>query len=261
MVPRSSHVARAAVTLTLLAASAVYADCSVRSGPKTAALIELYTSEGCSSCPPADRALSRLAEEQPSAGVIPLALHVDYWDYIGWRDPYAQSGFGERQRWLAGVGGRRSVYTPQFFAGGLEVGPVAGGLPAAIRAIQDRPARARLALNVRSRGAGFDLEVEATDVAAGPMVLQVAVLESRLTSAVNAGENRGETFIHDRVVRQWLPPVPVAGAHAMTRAVIAPKPAWRADQLAVVAFVQDSVSGEVLQAVQARQCIGRSGAT
>jgi hypothetical protein len=94
-----------------------FAACDARSGPKTAALVELYTSEGCSSCPPADRQLSRLRQAlDPAAKVVPLALHVGYWDYIGWKDPYAQAAFGERQNRLVHANQRRTVYTPQFFA-------------------------------------------------------------------------------------------------------------------------------------------------
>src|ERR1700690_674896 len=96
--------------------------CDVRSGPKTAALIELYTSEGCSSCPPADRQLSRLRQALDSAAeVVPLALHVGYWDYIGWKDPYAQAAFEERQGWLVRAKRQPTIYTPQFFVSGTEL--------------------------------------------------------------------------------------------------------------------------------------------
>ena len=74
------------------------AECSAKSGPQRAVLLELYTSEGCSSCPPADRWLSRINKVK---NVVPLAWHVDYWDYLGWRDRYAQPAFSERQREMA----------------------------------------------------------------------------------------------------------------------------------------------------------------
>src|SRR4029077_17045378 len=113
---------------TLVAASSAalpaagLAACDARSGPKTAALVELYTSEGCSSCPPADRQLSRLRQALDSAAeVVPLALHVGYWDYIGWKDAYAQEAFGERQSWLVHANQQTTVYTPQFFVGGAEL--------------------------------------------------------------------------------------------------------------------------------------------
>ena len=96
--------------------AASMADCDARSGAQTAALVELYTSEGCSSCPPADRQLSMLRESLAAdANFVPLALHVDYWDYIGWKDSYARTAFGERQQWLVNLHRQTSMYTPQFF--------------------------------------------------------------------------------------------------------------------------------------------------
>ncbi|MFZ0790983.1 MAG: DUF1223 domain-containing protein [Chromatiaceae bacterium] len=91
--------------------SAGLAACDVQSGSNTTALVELYTSEGCSSCPPADVQLARL---RPGTTLVPLALHVGYWDDLGWddlswRDPYAQDGFARRQGWLAKRGGRCAV--------------------------------------------------------------------------------------------------------------------------------------------------------
>lgn len=110
--------ARGFALCTLLTASSAtlpataFATCDARSGPKTAALVELYTSEGCSSCPPADRQLSRLRQAlDPAAEFVPLALHVGYWDYIGWKDPYAQAAFGARQSWLVHANRQKTVYT------------------------------------------------------------------------------------------------------------------------------------------------------
>lgn len=97
----------------LFAPAAHAATCSAASGPSRARLLELYTSEGCSSCPPAERWLSQLP---PDSGVVPLAFHVDYWDRLGWRDPFAQAAFSRRQR------ARNSklgwVYTPQVMLDG-----------------------------------------------------------------------------------------------------------------------------------------------
>src|SRR5258706_16133613 len=101
-------------SLPLLAAP----DCTVRSGPSTAALVELYTSEGCSSCPPADQWLSSFGRARRSGLVVPIAFHVSYWDYIGWKDAYADPRFGERQRERAQATGASMVYTPQVMIGG-----------------------------------------------------------------------------------------------------------------------------------------------
>jgi len=97
-------------------------DCESRSAARRVALIELYTSEGCNSCPPADRWLSSLQARGFNADrMVPLAFHVDYWDYLGWRDRFAQAGFSVRQRAQAGRGGARSVYTPQLLLNGADL--------------------------------------------------------------------------------------------------------------------------------------------
>src|SRR5438874_7635397 len=96
------------------------AQCAARSGERTAALVELYTSEGCSSCPPADRCFSSIGRTFPPERVVPLALHVDYWDYIGWKDPFARREFSQRQRRLSQLQRLALVYTPQVLAQGAE---------------------------------------------------------------------------------------------------------------------------------------------
>ena len=97
----------------LLAAPVHAAQCVAQSGPGTTALVELYTSEGCSSCPPADRWLASLGKRHAPTALVPLALHVDYWDYIGWKDPYAKREFSLRQRKLSQLQRMALVYTPQ----------------------------------------------------------------------------------------------------------------------------------------------------
>src|SRR4051812_48677444 len=106
----------AIATFCLMPASYAANGCDVKSGPATAALIELYTSEGCSSCPPADRQLNGLVRELAAGAVfVPLALHVTYWDRIGWKDVFAQKAFDARQAQLLASGLRKVAYTPQFF--------------------------------------------------------------------------------------------------------------------------------------------------
>lgn len=122
MKPSLSSLLSAAV-MTALALVANGAECSARSGEQTVPLLELFSSEGCSSCPPADRLLGELRASGVSAGkVVPLALHVDYWDYIGWKDMFAQPGFSIRQRQQAQRAGQPVVYTPQFFVQGKPCG-------------------------------------------------------------------------------------------------------------------------------------------
>jgi hypothetical protein len=250
---------------TLVAASSLafpapgVAGCDVRSGPKTAALVELYTSEGCSSCPPADRQLSRLRQLlDPAAEVVPLALHVGYWDYIGWKDAYAQGTFGERQSWLVHASQQKTVYTPQFFVGGTELRAWQGALRDKVRQLNMQPAAAaiRVRADVTASGA-LALRADATARAgADPAALYLALAESGLATKVTRGENGGVTLAHDHVVREWIGPIRLAGGAAQAQREIALPAAWNRAQLEVVAFVQDERSGSVLQALSAQHCAG-----
>jgi len=233
------------------------AACTVHSGPNNAALVELYTSEGCSSCPPADRQLSRLDSSlDPGAEAVALALHVGYWDYIGWEDPYAQTAFSDRQSWLVHANKRRVVYTPQFFVGGHETQPSA--LRDAVRRVNAVPAKAaiRLQAGLTSSGALALTADASTRENSEPLALYVTVAESGLTSNVTRGENRGVTLQHDHVAREWIGPIELkADAARVQREIVLP-PNWNRARLEVAAFVQDERDGSVLQAVHAFNCAG-----
>jgi hypothetical protein len=243
--------------MTLPAAGA---QCTAKSGDFTAALVELYTSEGCDSCPPADRWLSNLAF---GAGrVVPLSLHVDYWDYIGWKDPYAKRAFSDRQRKLTQLQKLAFVYTPQVMLQGSDFR--AWGSPAfdkAVAEINSRKPRARLELGIAALK-GDRLSVETIAEVLDPAErrdagLYIAAYESKLSSAVTAGENRGRTLSHDYVVLEWQGPLdlPAAGRLADRRDLpLLPKavPA----RSGVVAFVQNRRTAEVLQALMLPACPG-----
>lgn len=177
------------------------AQCSAMSGARVPVVIELYTSEGCDSCPPADRWLSSVVARKASdAPVIALAFHVDYWDYIGWKDAFAQPAFAERQRALATRGGASGVYTPQVFNNGRDdrswtsrsVNFAIGGT-------------ATVRFNVASNWSddSVNLTGKFADVASLPagVRLRFALTENGLVTAVKAGENKGVTLKHDAVVR------------------------------------------------------------
>jgi len=234
-----------AVSLALAAGSA----CHVSSPAQTQVLVELYTSQGCSSCPPADRWLSRF-DPADSGGVVPLAFHVGYWDYIGWKDPYARREFNERQRWLAGLNRNATVYTPGVFVQAQETPrwSSVAGFNAALKSIAAQPARARIDLAVERSGDALQVRVDsvlAPAARAGDPRLFLALTESGLSTKVKAGENRGETLRNDHVAREWTGALPL-GARSVSLAT----PASAATSRAVVAFVQDVASGEVLQAVR-----------
>lgn len=231
--------------------------CEVKSGPQTAALVELYSSEGCSSCPPADQRLSALRRDAASAGlVVPLALHVTYWDQIGWADPLAQAQFDARQAELLRHQPRHVAYTPQFFVGGTELRGWDTQLPAAIRRINATAAPVNIGLSA-TPGPGGKLLLEANASAPDAQTggqLYVAISESAIVSTVLRGENRGATLHHDAAVRLWLGPVALAQGRARLRREVSLPASWRPEQLQVVAFVQRADSSAILQAVSTAQC-------
>lgn len=246
----------AAAAAVPLAATAA---CDARSGPKVAALVELYTSEGCSSCPPADRQLSRLRQSLgPEALAVPLALHVGYWDYLGWKDPYAQPGFERRQNWLVRLNRQQTIYTPQFFVGGMELHSRWDSLQKEVQRLNAEPATAwiHLRANLAVNGV-LVLDAEAkVRAGADPAALYLALAESGLTSKVTRGENSGATLAHDHVVRAWIGPVDLVAGMVRKRREIALSPAWNRARLELAAFVQDMRTGAVLQALSAKRCAG-----
>ena len=226
--------------------------CSARSGAHTTAFVELYTSEGCSSCPPADRWLSALAKAYPRERVVPLALHVDYWDYIGWKDPYARREFSQRQRRLSQTQRLALVYTPQVVLQGADFRPWAGReFDRAVERINARPAAAHIALAIVGSGNGA-LRVQVDAVAAVPDEASVylAAYESGLSSDVSAGENRGRRLAHDYVALEWKGPYGL-GRHDLELALL---PKAKPADSGVAAFVQNRRTGEVLQALMLGAC-------
>jgi hypothetical protein len=242
------------LALGVCAACAGAQTCSGRSPAHTVALLELYTSEGCSSCPPADRFVSGLrAAGVTSSQAVPLALHVDYWNDIGWKDPFSSAVFTERQRNLSALAGSRTNYTPEIFVGGRELRNWSGATVDAVKRINAMPAQAAIGITLgRPAAAGLPVEVSST----GPngALLHVALVQNNIASRVTAGENGGRTLHHDFVVRQWLAPLPIGrdGRAQMARVLPLPSGARAAD-LAVTAFVQ-SPRGEVLQAFSLPVC-------
>ena len=260
---------RFSAVLAFLGAAALVAGparaepCTAATSGRTTALVELYTSEGCSSCPPADRWLSSLGTREVAPGrVVPIALHVDYWDYIGWKDPYAQHAFSLRQRALARLQGATFVYTPQVLLQGRDFRSWGGAaFDRALAAVNAQPARARLRLTIEGvdrRNLKVDLDAELlAGLAPGDAVLYLATYENRLVSAVKAGENEGATLHHDYVVRDWVGPLAfgagprLAGRHDLPLAA-GVDPA----QSGVAVFVQKRSTGEAIQALMLPVCRG-----
>ena len=161
-------------------------------------VVELFTSQGCSSCPPADRILGELAEQDD---VIALAYHVDYWDYLGWKDEFASPAFTNRQRAYARAMGERSIYTPQMIVGGRDgvVGSKAMKVSSLVRAHMDAAQPARVTIQRQ----GDRIVVGAS--AGGRMpraVVQLVTYTPKATVAIKRGENAGRTITYHNVVRQ-----------------------------------------------------------
>ncbi len=237
------------------------AKCVAESGARTAALVELYTSEGCSSCPPADRWLSGLGSKGYAPDrLVPLSLHVDYWDYIGWKDPYARREFSLRQRKLSQLQRMALVYTPQVLLQGRDFRAWGGkAFDEAVTKINAQPARARLALEILSFRAGV-MEVTASaellsgDPADDPAIY-LAAYQSRIEHRVTAGENRGKLLSHDYVVLEWQGPFAFAsGKVTVERRGLPLLPGAQPVNSGAVAFAQNRRSGEVLQALMLPGC-------
>lgn len=164
-------------------------------------VVELFTSQGCSSCPPADRILGELAEDDD---IIALAFHVDYWDYLGWKDEFGSAANTKRQRAYAQAMGERSIYTPQLVVAGREHVVGSRGMKVA-KAIQ-KHARQELPVTVRLQRQGNAVAIRAEGSGNLPnMVVQVATYLPEATVAVRRGENAGRTLTYHNVVRTFSP--------------------------------------------------------
>ncbi len=223
---------------TTLPSWAGTAACEVHSGPQRTPVIELYTSEGCSSCPPADQWLSTLK----GAPVVAQAFHVGYWDYIGWVDRFATTANTARQRDVAQRNQLNSIYTPQLVRDGYDWPNW--------RQSRTTPAAAPAAASItvqRVAGQSDQFTARVTPNDAGALWSAYwTVTENGHASRVKAGENRGEFLQHDFVVRQYTPVGRYQGAQTLSFVTI---PAQPEHPRQVNLVVHDVRSGEPLQAV------------
>ena len=227
--------------------------CEAKSNAVTHPLVELYTSEGCNSCPPADRWLAaNFGRADRGTHAIALAFHVDYWDRLGWVDRFASASYTERQYAAMRANRGSFVYTPQVLLQGRDFPGWREGGVAAIDAAARKPARAALTLAAMPSHDAVDVRVVA-DVGNAPLradaELFVAYADGGLHSEVGAGENRGVRLDHEHVVRA-LRRIGTLDAHGhLQGAVEITKPREAGSAPTVVAFVQRRSNGDVLQAV------------
>jgi hypothetical protein len=246
------------MTTLAIPLAAPAAVCEAKSGAGTAALLELYTSEGCDSCPPADRWLSEIAGRGLGADrVVPLALHVDYWNYLGWTDRFSQAAFTERQRELARRANSRTVYTPAFVLSGREYrGWSRGRFESDLERINRQPARADIALHLERNARQLRVNGSAAlKDRSAPAELFLAVYENMLSTEVRAGENRGRRLEHAYVVHRLIGPLAFdASGQARIRETLTLENHWKTADLGVAAFVQERNGVAIPQALALGVC-------
>jgi hypothetical protein len=219
-------------------------------------LVELFTSEGCSSCPPADQLLAQLEQTQPIDGaeVIALSEHVDYWNRLGWTDPYSSPAFSLRQSEYARVFGIEDIYTPQMIVDGRSqfTGSNQARAREAITSAAREP-KAVVNINLRSedsRKASIEVNVSVSDLsgAANEAEALLAITESGLSSSVARGENKGRNLSHVAVVRKlvWLGKIDFnKGAGFSVQQTVKVEKTWKRENLKAVVFVQERKSKQV----------------
>ena len=237
------HQLLAILLLGLAVAGAVH-------GAEPVAVVELFTSEGCSSCPPADRLLAQLAAEsrEDERPVFFLAYHVDYWDRLGWPDRFAEARFSQRQRRYAAALGERRVYTPQAVVNGRwsMVGSDEPELRAAVERALELAGTVAVSVSADQGPDDGRLVVQvAGEGAASRVVANVALVESGLETEVRRGENAGRTLRHSHVVRAFASAPLEDGSVALELQV---PDGGVPGKMLLVAFLQDPQSMRILGA-------------
>jgi hypothetical protein len=208
-------------------------------------VLELYTSEGCSSCPPADHWLSQLTRVPiEKLNVLALALHVDYWDYIGWKDPYASPQYTRRQHSIARANRQNTIYTPEFVLNGKELRGTGNILKNILQANQTA-AKISLNLEVSKQARQIDLQLISSLESRPNLVVEFVLFEDNLSNQVNAGENSGATLHHQKVVRYISPLIPL---ETNLQHQINLQADWNSENLGIAAIVHNT-SGDYLQSV------------
>jgi hypothetical protein len=240
-------------SLTAVFAVALLCGAADNSSARVPVLLELFTSEGCSSCPPADRLLEVLDEKQPVAGadLIVLSEHVDYWDRLGWKDPFSSSQYTARQQDYTNRYNFDGVYTPQLVVDGRYgfVGSdgrqASATIQKAIREHKVPIAVSNVARNGNQVTARIELSADESFKGARG-ILYVALADNRQESHVARGENGGRTLAHVAVTRVLKKVGPIDFDAAFTKEITLPVQAASGNGLRLVVFIQDPKSGHVL---------------
>jgi hypothetical protein len=220
-------------------------------------VVELFTSEGCSSCPPADALLIKFHEQHREDGVeiIPLGFHVDYWNRLGWKDRFSSAAYSKRQEDYADRLKTDGPYTPQMIVDGdiQFVGNNAQGARDAIAQAAGRAAEADIAL---THLAGDKLHVKVTSPGKGAADVLLAFTEDNLSSSVKSGENSGHVLRHAAVVRDLRTIGQLSGGSFETDVPLDVNRDWKRADLRAVIFVQERAVGKILGATAASLAAG-----
>jgi len=206
-------------------------------------VVELFTSEGCSSCPPADELLAKLEKSQPVNGarLIVLSEHVDYWNRLGWRDPFSSAEFTERQNQYSRAFEQDGPYTPEAVVDGRTgfVGSNGRDAQSALLEALKQP-KATVKLTAMAQGAGLNLTVDVKDVPGSKDAdVILAITETGLQSNVKSGENSGRLLKHTGVVRRMTVLGKTKGDGFSTQTSITLPKDWKRENLRAVVLVQD----------------------
>jgi hypothetical protein len=253
---RIAYVLLAALTAGLLCScmsQAVMSEGKIHDEPTVTAarqsvLVELFTSEGCSSCPPADKELEFLADQQPvtNADIITLAFHVDYWDNANWKDQFSSSVFTQRQELYARQLKLDSPYTPQIVVGGRR-DLVGTDFNKALIAIMEAARGPSGVIGTAVADGKVRISISALPEH-GPATVYIAAAEDNLSSKIGGGENAGSRFRHMAVVRELRPVGLVAGSNTAfsTETELPYSSDWKPKNVKYVAFVQDNSDRRIL---------------
>ncbi len=245
----------ALVILLLLSQSSFAQSWHGNSGEKHMPVVELFTSEGCGACPPADRWAKGLASQGLGDDkVVVLGFHIDYLnDRKGWIDRFAKPEFSDRQRQLVLLNLYKTVFTPQIIISGETVHAWERHANKLIEAINGFEAEADIDISVSKDDDSYQLTTKTTvrgDANKQHAKLYIALTEDDITSTAFGGDNRGTTFNHQNLVRQWLGPFDLTETgDTVTTTEIKIDPEWQQQNLTVVALVQNLDDGFVLQAL------------
>lgn len=204
-------------------------------------VVELFTSQGCSKCPPADRFLTELSQRED---VITLALHVDYWDYIGWKDVFAQPKFTKRQKAYAQAMGEKMIYTPQMVINGRD--EAIGSYRNEVRALISEHAETDTGVDLTAAivDGSVSIRAEVTQGRAKAMDVQLVQYSPKQEVSILRGENAGQTYTYTSIVREWTTVGQWTGKQALDMTVPVNS------DLPVVVLLQERGNGPILAAVK-----------